>query len=240
MPLRLEFAASTDIGLRRRENQDRQVTLPALGLFAVADGMGGLPNGSDAAEATLAALTRALHEAPPASAEAWCQLVHAINREVVLLGRRLSPRTGIGSTLTVLHAVGDHATVAHVGDSAAFRWRAGTWAQLTTEHTVGARARRRRAAGLLDEDEGESDHILTSCIGTLPLEEIEILTTELRAGDRYLLCSDGITTPVPSDELQQVLARAASPQQAAAALIAQANQCGGPDNSTAVVVFCRE
>ena len=240
MPFHLEFAACSDIGLRRRENQDRHLTRPELGLFAVADGMGGLPNGGEAAEAALGTLTRAFRDTPPTSTETWRQLVQAINREVVLLGRRLSPVLGIGTTLTVFHSGGDQATVAQVGDSAAFRLRAGEWCQLTTEHTVGARARRRRAAGLQDEDAGESDHILTSCIGILPLEEIEVIVTELRGGDRYLLCSDGITKPVPEEQVRAALAAAASPKQAAAALIALANRCGGPDNSTAVVVFCRE
>jgi serine/threonine protein phosphatase PrpC len=238
MPLHLETAARSDIGLRRRENQDRHLELPAVGLFAVADGMGGMPHGSEAADATLAALQRLYRAETPYSADAWEQLVHAVNRDVVALGRKLSPVVGIGSTLTVLQVHGERATIAHVGDSAAFRLRAGDWTQLTSEHTVGARARRHRANGGTEDTSEGADHVLTSCIGAAPLEEVEILDTDLRAGDRYLLCSDGITKPAPGTDIRDAVARASTPANATEALIALANHCGGPDNATAVVLFC--
>jgi protein phosphatase len=239
MPLHLDSAALSDLGRRRHDNQDRCLADPAGGLFAVADGLGGLPHGAEAAEATLAAWSQELRAQRPASLEAWRQLLHTINRTVTTLGRQLSPARGIGSTLTALSFGPSGATLAHVGDSAAFRLRDGDWLQLTPEHTVEARALRLRAAGLWEPIPDNAAHILTSCIGALPLEETEVAELEVHAGDRYLLCTDGITKPVPAPAIRDALVAAATPLAAAEELVRQAHRHGAPDNATAVVLFCR-
>ena len=237
MALHLTFAGHSDVGQHRKSNQDRWCVHKALQLAAVADGMGGLPHGAEAAQTAIDELTAHLqHDIPVASAD-WHTLLDSINREVAMLGRQLSPTKGIGSTLTIARVCNDRLQIAHVGDSAAFRLRAGRLEQLTCEHTVASEILARRATGQWEPMPTNAAHALTSCIGLPYLPESDVHETDLQPGDRLLLCSDGLTKPVQPRAIQEALAGAATPAAAARALVALANSEGGPDNITVVVGF---
>ena len=214
------------------------LVLGELGLYAVADGMGGLPHGGEAATVAVDALERGFRAAVPQSAADWRALVQAVNREVVACGRRLSPGRGLGTTLTALHLTAGRMYVVQVGDSAAFRWRAGRWTPLTAEHTVAARIRMERTAGRDPGMPADAGHMLTSCLGLEPLPQLDVGEETVQAGDRLLVCSDGITKVVPAAEIAAGLAAAATPAAAVGDLVDRANRRGGPDNATAVAVFC--
>jgi protein phosphatase len=237
MPLRPAFAGCSDIGRRRTSNQDRWCVHEELQLAAVADGMGGMPFGEEAAQAALDALAAHLQESAPEQPAAWSKLLHSVNREVAALGGQLSPATGIGSTLTIARIHAGRLHIAHVGDSALLRLRAGLLEQLTCEHTVASEIRARRAAGHWLPMPARAEHALTSCLGLPRLPEIDVRETDLQAGDRLLLCTDGLTKPVLPQAIRDALASATSPATAAQALVSLANAAGGPDNITVVVAF---
>jgi protein phosphatase len=229
----IQFAGATDIGAVRLENQDRWLVLPDLRIAAVADGMGGMPFGSEAAQAAIDTLTYFLGQHLPATPREWRMLLGSINRKIHALGCELSPDTGIGTTLTVAHCAGLRLTIAHVGDSAAFLLRNNVLSQLTQEHTVAAE---HRALGRTPPP--HSEHMLSSCMGLALLPKVDINETELQPGDRLLLCSDGLCKPASSAEMAAVLAGAESPGAAAAALLPLGRY--GGDNITAVVGFVGE
>ena len=228
---RIRFTGGSDVGRRRTENQDRWLVLDHLSLAAVADGMGGLSFGDQAAQLALDELRARLAPGLPADGEAWGSLFDAINAEVSALGARISPNRGIGSTLTVAAVTGARLVIAHVGDSAVFRFRDGKLEQLNAEHTLAAAMRARGETPVPPS----ASHALTSCLGLPRLPQKQVLGTDLRRGDRLLLCSDGLTKPVAEATIAATLAAAAAPEQTVQNLIALANQAGGPDNITVVL-----
>lgn len=233
-----DYSSISDVGLRRAENQDRCLAESKLGLFAVADGMGGLPYGAETATAAIDALKRRFGATPPATAAAWQALVLAINAEIATLGRQVSPSTGVGTTLSIAWFGPERRLVTvHVGDSVVLRLRDGNLEQLTEEHTVAVRARKLREQGYEAPEPANAEHILTSCIGLEPLEEIDVREWETAPGDRYLIASDGITKPVRSESIALSLQRAANAKEAGRSLVKLALGAGAPDNATAVVVF---
>jgi protein phosphatase len=144
---------------------------------------------------------------------------------------------GMGTTVValLLDAAG-RAAVAHVGDSRCYRWRGRRLAPLTTDHSVVAEMQRR---GVLTAEEAayhpRRNEILRS-VGVLAEVEVELAAVEIAAGDWYLLCSDGLCGVVSDAEIEEVLASETSPDAAARALVALANECGGPDNVTVQIL----
>ncbi len=205
--------------------------LDHLSLAAVADGMGGLSFGDQAAQLAIDGLRARLAAGLPADSAVWGAWFDEINAEVSALGARISPNRGIGSTLTVAAATGACLLIAHVGDSAVFRFRDGKLEQLNAEHTLAAAMRARGESPVPPS----ASHALTSCLGLPRLPQKQVLETDLRRGDRLLLCSDGLTKPVAEATIAATLAAAAAPEQTVQTLIALANQAGGPDNITVVL-----
>lgn len=233
-----DIASLSDVGLRRSENQDRCATWPELGLFAVADGMGGLPYGAETATAALEALQRRFTGENPRNAGDWEKLMARVNTEIVALGRRLSPNTGIGTTLSIAwFATPERVVTAHVGDSIVLRLRGRKLEALTHEHTVAERARLLRAQGHEVPEPANAEHILTSCLGLDPLEEIDAREWNVQPGDRLLICSDGITKPVEPIAIAHALLDSADAKTAVKQLVRLAIEAGAPDNATAVAIF---
>jgi len=220
--------ALTDIGLHRKANEDTFVVQPPL--YAVCDGMGGANAGevaSGLAAETLAAEVAGgtpLHAAAEAANAAVFQRAHD-NLE----------QTGMGTTLTAFVLEGDTARFAHIGDSRAYLLRDGELRQVSDDHSlVGEMVRDGR---LTEEEAAVHPHrsILSRALGTEPQARIDEFTEDLLPGDVLLLCSDGLSGPVPADAIRVALTRS-DPQAAAERLILEARRGGGPDNITAVVV----
>jgi protein phosphatase len=237
MALRLQFAVASDIGRHRQENQDRWLLREELQLAAVADGMGGMACGAEAAQRALDTVAALVARSVPANPAEWQRLLEDANRAVFALGLELSPKRGIGTTLTLARWKGTKLTLAHVGDSAALLWRDGVIEQLTPEHTVAAEVLSRRSAGSAERMPHGAEHMLSSCLGLPYLPQHDVRVIDLLPGDRLLLCSDGLTKPVNLQSIGETLAQAASPEDAVAKLIVLANAAGGPDNITALAGF---
>jgi len=234
--MKLRSFALTDIGCYRQQNEDSYVCDDGLRLYAVADGIGGLPAGAAASRAALDTLEEwfVKHARKPFDYAAALALA---NDAVFNLGRQLSPRHGIGTTLTLAHFTDGAANVVHVGDSYLFRLRAGELEALTREHNLENEMRARAARGEPTYVLTENRAALTRCVGQPPPLEGDIASHPLKTGDRYLICTDGVTRCITPHEIARYLAHAATPEAGARTLVELARERGGLDNATAITIF---
>lgn len=238
--MRIRTAGLSDIGKVREENEDRFLLDDNLQLYAVADGIGGLAGGAEAAEEAinqLAAQTRAL---PPDDYWNFPALINAINDHVIRRGRTIDATFGIGTTLIVVRISKHNLQVAHVGDSSCFIHRNGRLLKLTLDHTVENEMRALHGRDAADHLSPRTRNALTRCVGQPKPPEADLLTQVLKTGDRILLCSDGVTRFIQEQEIAVVLGRAAGPAEALEELIKLASERGGYDNATGVLIFVDE
>lgn len=242
---RLVAGSATDVGLVRAVNQDHM--LVAEPLFAVADGMGGHAAGEVASETALDALLGAIGAEPPEGGWTAAELgdaVRAANRAVWEEAQANPDFRGMGTTLTALALIRDggvdRLAVANVGDSRTYRLRGEQFQQLTIDHSLVAEL---VAEGQIRPDEAETHpqrHVLTRALGVYPEVEVDVLLTDLQLGDRFVLCSDGLSREVSDAQIASVLRRLADATDAARELVAMAKLHGGSDNVTVVVVDVAE
>ena len=227
--LAIRYAAASDIGREREHNQDTAYAGPRL--LAVADGMG--PGGDVASETVVAALR------PLESAESPGDLLNALSDAVTAATTSLRGRTesdpefeGSGSTLTAMLLAGSRLALVHIGDTRAYLLRDGGLFQITQDHSV--------VQSLIDADrltpEEAWSHpqraLLLKAFGAADADAAtpDLSLHDARPGDRYLLCSDGLTSVVPAATIRETLTRNSTPEEAVQHLIALANEAGGPDN----------
>lgn len=235
--MNLRSSALSDIGRVRPENEDSYLCNDTQQIYAVADGIGGLPSGAQASEMAVEVLAQIFSKYQPGLPVDYQSVVEQINDKVFLLGRVLSPQFGIGSTLTFAHITGTKINLGHVGDSTALRVRAKQIEQLTTDHTIENELREREARGESLSLLMENRNALTRCIGQPPPILAHCSKHTVLPRDRYLLCSDGISRYIAMQEIEEIMLQASEPGEAAQMLINRANERGGLDNSTAVVLF---
>ena len=248
--LTIESAALTDCGRRRSHNEDAVLACPEVGLFAVADGMGGAVGGEAASHEVIRCLggvADMLAPRPPGPGRA-VELLGAALQEAnatVFTRARQAGATGMGSTVVLLFidCAAETATVLHAGDSRAYRFRDGELRQLTEDHSLVAEVSKRLAAsgasvplrwGLIDGQ-------LTRAVG---LEERLVLdrqSSPFSAGDVFLLCSDGLTKHLPDADIHALLegAESSDVQSQAQRLVDTANERGGDDNVSVVLAAVR-
>jgi serine/threonine protein phosphatase PrpC len=233
----LRAANYTDIGRVRKENEDRVLFDETVRLFGVADGVGGLPGGAEAAQETVDIVTAGVQDAGPEAEPDLRAIILAANDAVVNLGMKISPGLGIGCTLTLGCVRAGRLMLAHVGDSRAFMYRMGELFSLTEDHSVENEARRRRARGEVVYYSETQRGALTRCIGQLLPPDVDVTDIPILAGDRFLFCTDGVTRLVPERELGGIVGKAAEPEAIVRSLVDLAVHRGGPDNATAVVMI---
>lgn len=234
--LSLRAAALTDIGRVRRQNEDRFLLDPEAMLFGVADGVGGLPGGADAAQRTVDDVSGAIHALPAGEAPNLTAIVHQANKNVGVLGLKISPTMGIGTTLTFGYVRDGVMKLAHVGDSRAYALHQGEFRRITEDHSVENEARMRRAKGEVVYYHEANRNALTRCIGQPTPPEVDLISHPLAVGDRLLFCTDGLTRMVPDSELGTMVAKPGPLEDVLRDLVTLAVRRGGPDNVTAVLV----
>ncbi len=234
--LSLRAAALTDIGRVRRQNEDRFLLDADAMLYGVADGVGGLPGGADAAQQTIDEVAGAIHALPAGEEPNLTVIVHHANQSVGALGMKISPTMGIGTTLTFGHAQGGVLKLAHVGDSRCYAWHQGEFRRVTEDHSVENEARLRRAKGEVVYYHEANRNALTRCIGQPTPPEVDLISQPLAVGDRILFCTDGLTRMVPDSELGTMGAKPGPLEEVLRDLVSLAVRRGGPDNVTAVLV----
>ena len=235
--MRFTWAGGTDTGRVKSNNED--VYHPEQDgcgsrplLLAVADGMGGLPAGEVASRIAVGCAT--------ARGVPLDERVEAANRAVMEAGRRNPGRSGMGTTLTLakLHPDGS-LSLRHVGDSRAYLLRDGGIEQLTVDHTL---AQEMFEMGQLTEEQARRSpykFYLNRGLGFAADVKVDACEVRLRAGDRLMLCSDGLNEMLPDEEIQPILENGA-PAEAVQNLIEAANQAGGYDNITVVAADVEE
>jgi serine/threonine protein phosphatase PrpC len=234
----LRAAALTDIGRVRRENEDRFVLDEKAVLFGVADGVGGLPGGAEAAQLAVNEIVSAVQSFPATRSPNLVQIIQHANESVATLGRKLSPSMGIGTTLTIGCVRGGAFEIGHVGDSRCYLHSTNDgFVRLTEDHSVENEARMRRARGEVVYYHEANRNALTRCIGQPTPPEVDIIRRPLAVGDRYIFCTDGVTRMVPDSELSQLVEKFDEPEAALREIIGLAVRRGGPDNATGVMVY---
>lgn len=239
--MRYIWATGTDTGKVRDHNED-SVFPPESGsatesvVLIVADGMGGAVAGEVASRLAVEAAS----EAAPADPIEPADRVKAGNEAVVAATEDDRSLAGMGTTMTLLHLHdGGEATLAHVGDSRAYLLRDGELTQITTDHSlVGELV----SLGRITHEEAKthpSRHIITRVLGLGPIT-VDTVDMRLHAGDRFLLCSDGLTDMVSDAMIDEILKAGEGVEPTAWALIEQANAAGGVDNITVIVVDVTE
>lgn len=227
-PFTLAAAAASETGRVRHNNEDSAYS--GRRLFAVADGMGGHAAGEVASAAVIQSLRT--HDTEIASGTLLDVLGLAVaEANDAVAGRAAEDvsRRGMGTTLTAVLWTTDRLALAHIGDSRAFRFRDGQLSQLTEDHVMGK----------LVSNAGRLAPVLSRYLDGRPDRSPDLSVREFRPGDRYLLCSDGLSPVVRTELIKSVLAAAADPQEVVRRLVALADEAGGPDNVTVVAIDVR-
>jgi PPM family protein phosphatase len=236
--MRLSSFAGSDVGRLRSGNEDSYFCGQTV--FAVADGLGGHQGGEVASAAAVEPLAhldgRSFKDAGEA-AEALATAIREANEAILDRAAGDPALYGMGTTVTAAVAGGGYLQLAHVGDSRAYLLRGGTLEQLTTDHTVvGELVRRGRLTPQQAAVHPERS-ILTRAVGLDPRVPVDLPDPlELQPGDQVLLCSDGLTEAVADGRIAELLSAAQDGQVACQSLIDAANDAGGPDNITVVLV----
>jgi serine/threonine protein phosphatase PrpC len=225
--------AFTDTGRRRRRNEDAYVCDPPL--FAIADGMGGAQAGEIASQLAAASLQHA-DRGGTSDEQRVVGLIQDANRSVYERARADEATSGMGTTMTVALVDGDTVRIGHVGDSRAYLVRDHVLEQLTEDHSLVGELIR---SGRLSPEEAEAHphrSVITRVLGTDPEVEVDAFSIATKAGDLFMLCSDGLTSMVDDARILEVLEQHRGDVKAAAqALIDEANASGGEDNITVVL-----
>jgi len=232
----------SDIGLRRSDNEDSFCVAEPLGLFMVADGMGGHAAGEVASAMAIRTVRDELEQQlqKPRSSDELSPLLAAslerANRAIAAAANDDPARSGMGTTLTVLLLHDRQALLAHVGDSRLYCWRDQRLEQLSDDHSLVGDQLRRGIISAQEADDSTLRNVLLQAVGVTPHLDICQLALPVAADDWYLLCSDGLSDMLSQEQISAILARSSHPERGCQELIAAALAVGGNDNITAILV----
>jgi protein phosphatase len=252
--IRTEAVGKTDVGRQRDHNEDNLLVRPMLSLFVVADGMGG----NNAGEVASALATRSLDnffqatknggplpvasaQGDDALAEGARRLVAAVrkaNTDVFEISTTVVEHKGMGSTIVAAHITADtrEIHIAHVGDSRCYRFRGGVLEQLTRDHSLIGEA----LAWNPNLDKADlaklPKNVISRALGLKKAVQVDVRSDPVQPGDIYLLCSDGLSGMVSDQEMRELLELTEDASEACELLIALANEAGGEDNITLLII----
>lgn len=251
--LAIEAWGGTDVGMKRRLNEDVYVVDLDLDLYLVADGMGGHAAGEVASRMAADEVVHILEQSHLSEDETWPEhwdahrsakanlLVDAIlagHDKVTRAVRMNRDLRGMGTTMVVAlrPRARERLVIGHVGDSRAYRWRGNQLELLTQDHSW---VHEQVSAGLLSEDAARAHplkNVVTQALGGSVEPRVDVLETEIRVGDIYVLCSDGLNSMLTDDEIAAELTRSDTLDAVGQSLIVSANARGGNDNITVVII----
>lgn len=228
----VDFVQLSDTGRERRTNEDNAFSQAPL--FAVADGMGGARGGEVASGIVVETFNHGMPDGVPPEA-GLADLTREANQRIHERATADAERSGMGTTLTAAYVGDGEVAFAHVGDSRAYRMRDGQLEQLTNDHSLVGELVRRGKLTPQQAEEHPQRSVITRALG--PEESVQVDSFSVRAqpGDVFLLCSDGLTSMVTVETVQDILREADSLDAAAHRLIDAANEAGGRDNITVVL-----
>lgn len=224
----------TDVGLIRKQNEDAAWYDEKRGIYAIADGMGGHLAGEVASSMAMDAVRTLAASHRTAGIRALEDMVRDAHEAIAAHAAAHSECAGMGTTLSVLWRGGSFAYIAHVGDSRIYRLREGSLERITQDHSLVEELVR---AGVITDEEARTHprrNVITRALGTQGDNEPDILVTDIRKGDVFLLCTDGLNSMVDDAAIEKTL-RDNDPEHAADSLIEQALAAGGQDNVTVLI-----
>lgn len=242
----------TDRGMRRHHNEDQVLVRDDLGLYVVADGMGGHAAGEVAADLAVREVERIVEATRTAGADTWPESwdphrglnTNRLLQAVLSAHRRVTAAVdgdmglrGMGATIVAVLVdwTKDELTVAHVGDSRAYRLRDSKLRQITADHSW---VHEQVLAGLLTEEAARTHplkNVVTRALGGAQEPVVDVADMKIEPGDQLLMCSDGLNTMLSDDEIEAVLNRRADIARTVHQLVAEANRKGGLDNITIIL-----
>ncbi len=249
--MRIESGGVTDLGRVRTNNEDCFRIVEPLNLFVLSDGMGGEAHGEVASEMAVETIVKFCMDASTDSATTqmgvseptWSEktkrltnAVHLANKKIYDSAEAHPEQHGMGATLTAAWLDGSRLSIAHVGDSRAYLLRGGTLQQLTSDHSLVAEQVRRGIITAAEAEESEMQSVLLRALGAVPDVEVDTDEHMIFARDILMLCCDGLTRMVTEPEIAGTLQAETDPTRAAEKLVALANERGGVDNITVIVV----
>jgi protein phosphatase len=249
--LRIQTGARTDLGRVRKNNEDSYRIEPSLQLYVLSDGMGGEAHGEVASNLAVQTIVTHCQQAEnsratpifgdpqPDVSERTNRLtsaVHLANRKVFETAAANPEQKGMGATIVAAWIEGQRLSLAHVGDSRVYLLRAGSLDQLTSDHSLVAEKVRIGILTPQEADASELQSVLTRAVGTNPTVEVDSNEQMLLVGDTLLLCSDGLTRMVTDPEIASTMLTSTSAQEAADRLVDLANENGGVDNVSVIVL----
>lgn len=230
--------ATSDVGRKRNHNEDRYLVAHDVGLFAVADGMGGHNAGEVAADLAVRVLDVFVHQHKArVDVDAGGLLKDAIERANAVVhdaGSAPTAQHGMGTTTTSLLFAGQRAVVGHVGDSRAYLVRGGRIFQVSEDHSLVAQQVK---AGAITPEQAKVSpwkNVITRSVGSCAVVEVDVGAVDLEDGDTFVLCSDGLSGLVADDEICRVVVDNFL-HRVPDVLVDLANERGGHDNITVVV-----
>jgi len=232
-----EQYTGTDTGRQRRANEDSMLARPPL--FVVADGMGGAQAGEVASRLAVESFQDGLPDTADAEGS-LAAYARAANVSIHELSQANAEHAGMGTTLTAVYVGAEEVAIAHVGDSRAYCLRGGALLRLTDDHSLVDELIRQGKLTAEEAVEHPQRSVITRALGPEPEVEIDTRSYRARDGDVYLLCSDGLTTMVSDEHLAGILLAHPRLRDAGEALIAAANEAGGRDNITVVLLRVEE
>ena len=249
LPYKVTAFGISDVGLVRQNNEDVLELIPEFNFFILADGMGGHQAGEIASREAVDALCRLVKNKinpikEKISQEKLCLLlskaIQHVNLFIYKMGQVQHDLRGMGTTLCCLLFVQNTLIYAHVGDSRIYCFRDGKLVQLTEDHSL---VRELVSQGQLSLEQATDfmyKNIITKAIGTQRSVKATVASRDIQPGDRYLMCSDGLSDLLTTQEMESILLSALSLQEATEILIATANLKGGQDNITVVLVHVED
>jgi PPM family protein phosphatase len=232
-----EHWCGTDTGLQRRANEDSLLVRSPL--FVVADGMGGAQAGEVASSVAVETFRGGLDDGSDPE-NSLVRQVERANSRINELSRTNVEHAGMGTTITAVYVGEQDVSIAHVGDSRAYCLRDGELLRLTDDHSLVDELIRQGKLTPEEAEEHPQRSVITRALGPEATVEVDVRSFRGRAGDVYLLCSDGLTTMLGESELLDVLVSHERLRDAGEALIAAANAAGGKDNITVVLFYVEE
>lgn len=227
----------TDTGRQRTRNEDAIAWDEARSYAVLADGVGGQNAGDVASRLVVSVLESRLRTACDGKAtDVLAAAVREANALIHTQSQSNPAYAGMGSTVVAVLFMPSEAIVAHVGDSRLYRLRAGSLDALTVDHSL---VQELVSEGFLTPEEARASghrHVITRALGSAPEVTVEVCRFDVRPGDRLLLCSDGLSDMVDEDVIATLLSRRAPPEAIALDLVACANDNGGQDNISAIVI----
>ena len=249
--MKITYQEVTDVGRKRKGNEDSLRVNPEQNLFVVADGMGGHAAGEIASKVAVDAINEfvcltggddeitwpfGLDENISYDGNRLKTAIRYANRKVLEATKEKSEYEGMATTVAAVLVDRDTANLGHVGDSRIYLIRDGAISQLTSDHSW---VNEQILNGVISSDQARSHplrNVVTRALGGKPDLQVDMQVHLIQSGDMLLICSDGLTTMLPDDEIAELVASAGGVQEAAEKLVAKANAKGGEDNITVVLL----